>query len=208
MTPISAAVAGHDVLICVGSGGVGKTTVAAALALRAAVDGKGSLVCTIDPARRLANALGLEALGNSETPIPPMAFEEVGLARIRLEQRHLTLRQCRRQRNSGRATARSDVDDRPLEATHDVDSPQGILDAAVLAATSDPAGILSIYFEQGHVFRELGKSGQKFRYDNASTVYSNIMRVVASDFQETRNMENTGPILPNTRTYTATVVVG
>ena len=51
------------VLVCVGSGGVGKTTVAATLALRAAVDGRGSLVCTIDPAKRLANSLGLHGAG-------------------------------------------------------------------------------------------------------------------------------------------------
>ena len=79
MNPIAAAVANHDTLVCVGSGGVGKTTVAATIALRAAVDGKGSLVCTIDPARRLANALGLDALGNAETPIPAAAFEKAGL---------------------------------------------------------------------------------------------------------------------------------
>ena len=47
------------VLVCVGAGGVGKTTLAAALAMRAAALGKSALVCTIDPARRLANALGL-----------------------------------------------------------------------------------------------------------------------------------------------------
>jgi anion-transporting ArsA/GET3 family ATPase len=76
---IADAVASHDVLVCVGSGGVGKTTVAATLALRAAVDGKDSLVCTIDPARRLANALGLSELGNSETPIPRSAFDALGL---------------------------------------------------------------------------------------------------------------------------------
>jgi anion-transporting ArsA/GET3 family ATPase len=79
-SPIASAVATHDVLVCVGSGGVGKTTLAAALALRSAADGKGSLVCTIDPARRLANALGLSALGNSETPIPATAFEGAGIS--------------------------------------------------------------------------------------------------------------------------------
>ncbi|MBK7858292.1 MAG: ArsA family ATPase [Archangiaceae bacterium] len=79
MNPIADAVKTHDVLITVGSGGVGKTTVAATLALRAAIEGKGSLVCTIDPAKRLANALGLEALGNAETPIPVSAYEKAGL---------------------------------------------------------------------------------------------------------------------------------
>jgi anion-transporting ArsA/GET3 family ATPase len=69
------------VLVCVGSGGVGKTTVAASLALRAAVEGKGSLVCTIDPARRLANSLGLAELGNAEMRIAdPVLAEAAGRA--------------------------------------------------------------------------------------------------------------------------------
>jgi len=59
-----------DVLICVGPGGVGKTTLAAALALGGANNGRKSLVCTVDPAKRLANALGIHHLGNHETPIP------------------------------------------------------------------------------------------------------------------------------------------
>ncbi|HUJ59740.1 MAG TPA: ArsA-related P-loop ATPase [Kofleriaceae bacterium] len=52
------------ILVCVGSGGVGKTTTAAALALAAARRGKNTLVLTIDPAKRLANSLGLAALGH------------------------------------------------------------------------------------------------------------------------------------------------
>ncbi len=52
------------ILVCVGSGGVGKTTTAAALALAAARRGRRTLVLTIDPARRLANSLGLESLGH------------------------------------------------------------------------------------------------------------------------------------------------
>ncbi len=50
----------HRVLVCVGAGGVGKTTVAAAIAVAAAAAGKRTLVMTVDPARRLAEALGLE----------------------------------------------------------------------------------------------------------------------------------------------------
>jgi anion-transporting ArsA/GET3 family ATPase len=53
------------ILVCVGSGGVGKTTTAATLALAAARRGKKTLVLTIDPARRLANSLGLESLGHA-----------------------------------------------------------------------------------------------------------------------------------------------
>jgi anion-transporting ArsA/GET3 family ATPase len=53
------------VVVCVGSGGVGKTTTAATLGLVAASLGRRALVITIDPARRLANALGLDALAHA-----------------------------------------------------------------------------------------------------------------------------------------------
>ena len=53
------------VVVCVGSGGVGKTTTAAALGLAAAAIGRKTLVITIDPARRLANALGLDSLSHA-----------------------------------------------------------------------------------------------------------------------------------------------
>ena len=62
-------VAGSHVIVCCGSGGVGKTTTAAVLALEAARAGRRSVVVTIDPARRLADALGLEGLTNSATRI-------------------------------------------------------------------------------------------------------------------------------------------
>ncbi|MDN5858813.1 MAG: ArsA family ATPase [Pseudonocardia sp.] len=52
------------VVICCGSGGVGKTTTSAALAVRAAERGRRAVVLTIDPAKRLAQALGLERLAN------------------------------------------------------------------------------------------------------------------------------------------------
>lgn len=68
----------RKVVVCVGSGGVGKTTVSAALALQAAAQGKKVLVCTIDPARRLANSMGLEALTNAETRIPDAALARIG----------------------------------------------------------------------------------------------------------------------------------
>ena len=55
---------GTRVLVCCGSGGVGKTTVAASLALRAAEQGRHAVVLTIDPARRLAQSLGLGELDN------------------------------------------------------------------------------------------------------------------------------------------------
>ncbi|HUD16872.1 MAG TPA: ArsA-related P-loop ATPase, partial [Acidimicrobiales bacterium] len=58
-----------SIVICCGSGGVGKTTTAAALALQAARLGRITCVVTIDPARRLANSLGLDALTNQPTLI-------------------------------------------------------------------------------------------------------------------------------------------
>lgn len=73
------ALSGLEVLVCVGPGGVGKTTVSASLALQAALDGREAMVCTIDPARRLANALGLEAFGNVETRIPDDVLVASGL---------------------------------------------------------------------------------------------------------------------------------
>jgi len=76
---VSGSLAGRRIAVCVGSGGVGKTTVAAALGLRRAMEGGKVLVCTIDPARRLANALGLASLGNLESRVPEHAFREAGL---------------------------------------------------------------------------------------------------------------------------------
>lgn len=58
------------VVVCCGAGGVGKTTTAAALALRAAEAGRSVAVLTIDPARRLAQSLGVEELGNTPQPVP------------------------------------------------------------------------------------------------------------------------------------------
>lgn len=52
------------VLVTLGPGGVGKTTTAAALGLKAAQAGRSTLVCTIDPAKRLASSLGVEGLGD------------------------------------------------------------------------------------------------------------------------------------------------
>ena len=67
---LQSALADKSILVCVGSGGVGKTTTAAALALEAALRGRKTLVLTIDPAKRLANSLGLEALGHEIQRVP------------------------------------------------------------------------------------------------------------------------------------------
>jgi anion-transporting ArsA/GET3 family ATPase len=57
------------IIVCCGSGGVGKTTTSAALALRAAERGRRVVVLTIDPARRLAQAMGIETLDNTPRPV-------------------------------------------------------------------------------------------------------------------------------------------
>jgi anion-transporting ArsA/GET3 family ATPase len=58
------------VTLVTGAGGVGKTTLAAAIALAGARTGEATLVVTVDPARRLADALGLDHVGNDPTPTP------------------------------------------------------------------------------------------------------------------------------------------
>ncbi|MCB9686330.1 MAG: ArsA family ATPase [Alphaproteobacteria bacterium] len=60
---------GRNLVVCVGAGGVGKTTTAATIALHGALRGRKTMVLTIDPARRLANSLGLKSFGNEETRI-------------------------------------------------------------------------------------------------------------------------------------------
>ena len=69
MTTIDQVVRERSIVICCGSGGVGKTTTAAAFALEAARLGRRACVVTIDPARRLANSLGLDTLTNQPTRI-------------------------------------------------------------------------------------------------------------------------------------------
>lgn len=66
-------------LITAGSGGVGKTTTAAALAVRAALQGRRAAVLTIDPARRLADALGLRQITGELRQVDPAHFTAAGL---------------------------------------------------------------------------------------------------------------------------------
>jgi len=68
-TGLGDVVDGSRVVVCCGSGGVGKTTTAAVVAMEAARRGRRSVVVTIDPARRLANALGLEGLSDTASII-------------------------------------------------------------------------------------------------------------------------------------------
>src|ERR1700754_660017 len=64
----------HRVVVCVGSGGVGKTTTSAALAVHAASTGRRVLCLTIDPAKRLAQSLGLDELHGTEQTVAPEVF--------------------------------------------------------------------------------------------------------------------------------------
>src|SRR5215207_4332891 len=70
---------GKRVCICGGSGGVGKTTTAASIAMGMAAEGKKVAVVTIDPAKRLATSLGLEQLGNEPRLVDPDIFSDHGL---------------------------------------------------------------------------------------------------------------------------------
>jgi anion-transporting ArsA/GET3 family ATPase len=84
MTPPStatpgAALLGRRIVVCLGCGGVGKTTLSAALALLGARLGRRVLVLTIDPARRLADALGLEGMGHAPQRISPEILARLGV---------------------------------------------------------------------------------------------------------------------------------
>jgi anion-transporting ArsA/GET3 family ATPase len=68
-----------SICICAGSGGVGKTTTSAAIATEMAARGKKVAVLTIDPAKRLANSLGLPELGNEERLVDPQRFADQGI---------------------------------------------------------------------------------------------------------------------------------
>jgi anion-transporting ArsA/GET3 family ATPase len=70
---------GKDICICAGSGGVGKTTTSAAIAAGMAARGLKVCVLTIDPAKRLADSLGLKELGNEAKRVDPALFEQHGV---------------------------------------------------------------------------------------------------------------------------------
>jgi len=67
------------IIACCGSGGVGKTTLSATLGLYGALLGKKTIVLTIDPAKRLADALGLKSILYEEQRIPDKCFQEIGI---------------------------------------------------------------------------------------------------------------------------------
>ena len=69
MNELSALIGERRIIVCCGSGGVGKTTTAAALAVEGARQGRRTCVVTIDPARRLADAFGLDSLSNTPSRV-------------------------------------------------------------------------------------------------------------------------------------------
>jgi anion-transporting ArsA/GET3 family ATPase len=75
---LSSVLARKRILVCVGSGGVGKTTTAATIALTGARLGRRALVLTIDPAKRLANSLGLPQLDHEERRVPDETLAAAG----------------------------------------------------------------------------------------------------------------------------------
>jgi anion-transporting ArsA/GET3 family ATPase len=79
MTSVEPLLDGRRIVVCAGSGGVGKTTTAAALAMGMAERGLKVAVVTIDPAKRLADSLGLEELGNEPRLVDPERFSDHGV---------------------------------------------------------------------------------------------------------------------------------
>lgn len=79
MGMLSSLIRDKRVVVCSGAGGVGKTTTSAAIALAAARSGKRAVVLTIDPARRLADALGLPTLPSDPAPVPRELLDRAGV---------------------------------------------------------------------------------------------------------------------------------
>ena len=79
MTSVDPLLRGRRIVICAGPGGVGKTTAAAAIAMGMAERGMRVAVVTIDPARRLANSLGLATLDNEPRLVDPGRFAGHGI---------------------------------------------------------------------------------------------------------------------------------
>src|SRR5213592_3712624 len=78
-TGLTSLIESRRVILCVGCGGVGKTTTTAALGLAAARRGKRVLCLTIDPAKRLSQSLGLEEMKTEAQRIDPRLYERAGV---------------------------------------------------------------------------------------------------------------------------------
>ena len=80
MTAVADLAGNRHIVVCCGSGGVGKTTTAAALAVEGARRGRSTVVVTVDPAKRLANALGLDSLTHKASEIDQKLWDPDGEA--------------------------------------------------------------------------------------------------------------------------------
>jgi len=78
MTAVADLAGDRHIVVCCGSGGVGKTTTAAALAVEGARRGRKAVVVTVDPAKRLANALGLDSLTHTASEIAQELWDPEG----------------------------------------------------------------------------------------------------------------------------------
>ena len=81
-----ASLEGRRLVVCVGPGGVGKTTMAAALGLMAAEASRRVLVLTVDPAKRLADALGLDGIDDTERSVPTRGSGSLHVAMLDTKQ--------------------------------------------------------------------------------------------------------------------------
>jgi anion-transporting ArsA/GET3 family ATPase len=79
MASVGELLEGKDICVCAGSGGVGKTTTSAAIAAGMAARGLKVCVLTIDPAKRLADSLGMKELGNEARQVDPKLFAAQGV---------------------------------------------------------------------------------------------------------------------------------
>jgi anion-transporting ArsA/GET3 family ATPase len=79
MSAVDQILEGKEICICAGSGGVGKTTTSAAIAMGMASRGLRVCVLTIDPAKRLADSLGMKELGNEARQVAPELFQRHGI---------------------------------------------------------------------------------------------------------------------------------
>ena len=78
-TFLSPLIRSKRVIVCCGAGGVGKTTTAAAIGMASAIQGRRALVLTIDPARRLAEAMSIPEASRAPSPVPRAKLDEAGV---------------------------------------------------------------------------------------------------------------------------------
>ena len=137
-------VAQRHIMVCCGTGGVGKTTTAAVLAIEGARQGRRAVVVTIDPAKRLADALGLDALADHATVIEHALWDPEGVSQGVLSALMLD--------------TKSTFDDLVHEHAPDTESAQRILDNRFYRNVSGALGGTQEYMAMEKLY-ELNASG-------------------------------------------------